>query len=87
MNKAETAEKPAWAPNEAPLSRWVAFFIAGMVAMSFAQAIFLTIMELWKMDGAWTWLPGTLCPLLGFVLTYVLLGLLCKKICKTTLRE
>lgn len=87
MNKAKIAEKPAWAPNEAPLSRWVAFFIAGMVAMSFAQAIFLTIMELWKMDGVWTWLPGTLCPLLGFVLTYVLLGLLCKKICKTTLRE
>ncbi len=87
MSKDKAAKKAAWAPNEAPLSRWVVFFIAGMVAMAFAQAIFMTILELWKMDGVWAWLPGTLCPLLGFVLTYVLLGLLSKKICKTSLRD
>lgn len=87
MTKTKTANKPDWAPNEAPPSRWIGFFVAGMVAMSCAQAIFLTVMELWKMDGSWTWLPGTLCPLLGFALTYVLLGVLCKKICKTSLRE
>lgn len=87
MSKDKSAEKRTWAPNEAPASRWIGFFVAGLVAMSCAQGIFQAIQAVWKMDGVWAWLPGLLCPLLGFVLTYVLLALLCKAICKTSVRD
>ncbi len=87
MTKGKTAEEPSWAPNEAPTGRWIGFFIAGLAAMSFAQSIFLSIMRVWEMDGVWAWLPGLLCPLLGFTLSFVLLALLSKRICKTSLRD
>ncbi len=87
MSKEKSAEKRTWAPNEAPTGRWIGFFVAGLVAMSCAQGIFQAIQAIWKMDGAWAWLPGILCPLLGFALTYVLLALLCKAICKTSVRD
>lgn len=87
MSKDKTAEKPGWAPNEAPAGRWVGFFFAGLVAMSCAQGIFQAIQGVWKMEGAWTWLPGTFCPLMGFVLTFFLLEALCKLICKTSVRD
>ena len=87
MSKDKSAEKRTWAPNEAPTGRWIGFFVAGLVAMSCAQGIFQAIQAIWKMDGAWAWLPDILCPLLGFALTYVLLALLCKAICKTSVRD
>ena len=87
MPKDKTAKKPSWAPNEAPTGRWVGFFFAGLVALSLAQGIFQSVMELWTMDGVWSWLPGTLCPLLGFVLTFALLAVLSKKICRTSVRD
>lgn len=87
MPKDKTAKKSSWAPNEAPTGRWVGFFFAGLVALSFAQWIFQSVVELWTMDGVWSWLPGTLCSLLGFVLTFVLLAVLSKKICRTSVRD
>ncbi len=87
MSKDKSAEKPTWAPNEAPTGRWIGFFVAGLVAMSCAQGIFQVVQKYWKMDGVWAWLPDLLCPLLGFVLTFVLLALLCKGICKTSVRD
>ncbi len=87
MSKDKSAEKRTWAPNEAPTGRWIGFFVAGLVAMSIAQGIFQAIQEVWKMDGVWAWVPGILCPLLGFALTYALLALLCKAICKTSVRD
>lgn len=87
MSKDKTAEKPTWAPNEAPAGRWIAFFVVGLVAMSCAQGVFQVVQKYWRMEGNWAWLPDLLCPLLGFVLTYFLLALLCKKICKTSVRD
>ncbi len=55
--------------------------------MSCAQGLFQRVNDLWTMDGAWSWLPGTLCPLLGFALTFVLLALLSSKICRTSVRD
>ncbi len=87
MTKDQTADKPSWGPNDAPVGRWVGFFFAGLVAMSCAQAVFQLAERAWKMDGGWAWLPGTLCPLLGFVLSFALLALLSKKICRTSVRD
>ena len=87
MSEKKTAEKPSWAPNEAPAGRWIGFFFAGLVAMSCAQGLFQCVKDLWTMDGAWSWLPGTLCPLLGFALTFVPLALLSSKICRTSVRD
>ena len=87
MSEKKTAEKPSWAPNEAPTGRWIGFFFAGLVAMSCAQGLLQYVKDLWTMDGAWSWLPGTLCPLLGFALTFVLLALLSSKICRTSVRD
>ena len=58
MSEKKTAEKPSWAPNEAPAGRWIGFFFAGLVAMGCAQGLFQCVKDLWTMDGAWSWLPG-----------------------------
>lgn len=87
MHKDKTADKPTWAPNEAPASRWVGFFFAGFFAMTCIQLALMGIADIWKMDGAWAWLPGTLCPLASFALTFVCLALLSKKICRTSVRD
>ncbi len=87
MKEDTPAKKADWAPNEAPLGRWIGFFVAGFACLALVQEISGAVLAFWEMDGSWTWLPGTLCTLLAFSLTFALLGVLSKKIVRTSLRD
>ncbi len=76
-----------WAPNEAPTGIWVGYFFACFGALIVGQTPFLVVAKVWKMDGAWAWLPGTLCTFLGFALAFALMVVFLRLICKTSLRD
>lgn len=76
-----------WAPNEAPVGRWVGFFFAMVGAMIVVQIPFGVVAAFWKMNGVWAWLPNTLCTFLSFALSLVFAVILLRVIVKTTFHD
>ncbi len=87
MANGATNKQMNWAPNEAPAGMWVGYFFACFGAMIVGQTPFAILSRAWKMDGAWAWLPETLCTFLGFALTFLLMVVFLRLICKTSLRD
>lgn len=86
-NASEAKAKPVWAPNEAPVSRWVLFFVLAFAGTVVANIPTGTANVLWKMEGPWYLLPGTVCTLMGFALSLAITAWLSRKVLKTSLRE
>ncbi len=86
---ASTPSKTAktWAPNEAPVGRWVGFFFACFGAMIVGAIIVSVIHALWKAEGVWAWAPETVTSLLSFVITLILIAIFIRPILKTSLRQ
>lgn len=87
MENTAPEKSMSWAPNEAPFGRWVGFFFALVGAMVVVQIPFGVIEAFWKMDGVWSWLPGTLCTFLSFALSLVLAVVLLRVIVKTSFHD
>ncbi len=79
--------KPTWAPNEAPLGRWVLFFILTVVLGLGVQIPFSTVTVFWKTSGDWYWLSETLMTLLAFSCSYAVTVWLCHKVLRTSVRD
>lgn len=87
MENTVPEKSTSWAPNEAPVGRWIGFFFAMVGAMIVAQVPFGVVGAFWKMDGVWAWLPNTLCTFLSFALSLVFAVILLRAIVKTTFHD
>lgn len=79
--------KRTWGPNEAPLGRWVLFFVLALVIGFGVQIPFGVIMPFWKTSGDWYWFSGMLLTLLAFSCSFLVTAWLCRKVLRTSLRE
>ncbi len=76
-----------WAPNEAPASRWVLFFVLA-AALGFAAQVPLAVVKFfWRTTGDWYWLSETVCLLGGFACSLAVTARLSRRVLATSLRE
>ncbi len=83
MSGKHSKPKASFGPNEAPVWRWVALFVAAFLCMAVGTTIVQALLRGWTMTGAYSWLPNMTTTLLsfasGFALTVVALHLICKQ--------
>lgn len=83
MNGKHQKKKATFGPNEAPVWRWVVFFIVVHVCAIIASSVVQMPLRSWTMTGSYSWLPSMITTMLSFAgsfaLAVVALHLICKQ--------
>ncbi len=87
MSRQNSAQTVEFGDNEAPVKRWLIFFVLSVITADLFKGIATAIEGLVTLENPWSWLPETLSLLLALALSFVVQSLLLKRICRTSMRD
>lgn len=85
--KKEKGAELAFGPNEAPVKRWVLFYVLVYLGAYVGNVPPVILKMFWSCEGVWTWVPALVTTLLGFSFSLAIAAWLSRKVVKTTLKE
>ncbi len=88
MGKDKSIQPKQWEPNEAPTKSWIKFFVIGYLVSEVVSGVAGAILKAClPLTGAWAWVPELVSTFGGFAVSFVVLGIILKRICKTSMHD